>query len=336
MGQPGGRLSSGIFSKNAQNSSVLVLYIVLYILFCSVSAQAFTASAASHEWLTSEPELAEDLNWQHPSPRRSSFSDFSFYYTIHPEVYRQIYGHDLTLENSLGSSGVLHLLGSLAERIAKAISLLEWKKVEQQFSEPQEKYNRLGHFGRWIRDPRTTGCFNTRQQILYENSRVPVTLKNKSCVVESGEWEDPYTGTIFEQASDVQIDHVVPLKNAYISGAWTWSNRQRCVYANFQGNNFHLLAVSGTENMRKGDRSPAEYLPPRIEYRCEYLKNWLMVKKIWGLALHPTEAIAIANEVRELQCSFDDFQVNLRNLEMQRKRAQEDVVMCPQSLENQN
>lgn len=84
-------------------------------------------------------------------------------------------------------------------------------------------YNR-SDWGRWI--DADHDCQDTRQEVLIRQSEVPVTFKtDKHCHVVSGKWTDPYTGEVITNASDLDIDHMVPLKEAHDSGGWQWTRR---------------------------------------------------------------------------------------------------------------
>ena len=155
------------------------------------------------------------------------------------------------------------------------IDLMNFETINKPFPLPAVPYNRLQHFGTWIHIPSNQPCQNTRAQVLVRESVSAVTFSANGCTVKSGEWNDPYSATTFSSASDVQIDHLVPLKNAYMTGAHEWNSAKRCLYANYLGNHFHLLAVSGTENMKKGDNTPMAYIPPNKNFQCDYLKHWL-------------------------------------------------------------
>ena len=91
----------------------------------------------------------------------------------------------------------------------------------------------------WIDDD--SDCQNTRAEILIRDSKTPVKFKrNKGCTVTWGTWFDLYTGQTFFKASDVDIDHVVPLKHAHEHGGASWSRRQKRIFANDMEN---LLTV---------------------------------------------------------------------------------------------
>lgn len=143
-------------------------------------------------------------------------------------------------------------------------------------------------------------CQNTRQEVLIRDSRIPVTLDPKGCRVVYGNWLDPYTGEAHTNPRDMDIDHVVPLQNAFTSGAWRWTNEQRHQYSNDLTNPDTLLAVSFHANRQKGDRGPDAWLP-REEYRCQYVHKWRVVKELYHLDMTATELSTIQR--LEVSCS---------------------------------
>jgi hypothetical protein len=107
-------------------------------------------------------------------------------------------------------------------------------------------------------------CQNTRHELLIETSSVSVQFKNdKRCTVRYGQWYGVYTGETFTKASDLDIDHVVPLAHAHRHGADTWTKAQRREFANDFDN---LLVVDDSTNQSKSDKAPHEWLPPLKEY----------------------------------------------------------------------
>lgn len=208
-----------------------------------------------------------------------------------------------------------------------AADLLRWGLKNREWPEPNERYNRKGHFGTWLRD-HGDSCLNTRAKILIRDSRVPVTFNRTGCTVATGEWHDPYADGVHTQASEIQIDHMVPLKNAYISGAWRWDAKVRCAYANFMANTFHLIAVNGHENMSKSDSTPADWIPPNRAYRCTYLRNWLAVKLIWHLIMNPRETAAIQRAFRDAGCDSRTFNITASEIASYRQTARESLENC--------
>lgn len=212
----------------------------------------------------------------------------------------------------------------------KELFLLKFDHHNGSFGQTQEPYNRQAQYGGWSRDRRTPDCFNTRAKVLMRDSSVPVEFRDSSCSVASGRWQDPYTGQEFFDTKDIQIDHFVPLKNSYISGGWKWDFQKRCLYANFLGNPYHLLAVSGRENMRKSDKGPDGYMPPDSNYSCNYLKQWLKLKMIWALGLTPPEVSKIRQLVQQNHCSSADLEISSEELATQRAFIQENMNLCRQ------
>lgn len=207
-------------------------------------------------------------------------------------------------------------------------SLLEFDFHSERYGDVPEPYKRERHFGKWIVDPSKGSCLNTRAQVLIRDSQVPVQYRPSGCSVESGRWEDPYTGSVFTDANDMQIDHFVPLKNAYISGAARWNFEKRCLYANFLGNNFQLLPVSGNENQRKSDHTPEDYMPANSAYQCQYLQQWLKVKLIWSLALTPSEKKRVIDLTKQNRCAFDKMMISQADLEQQRRFIADNMNLC--------
>ena len=98
---------------------------------------------------------------------------------------------------------------------------------------------------------------------------------------------------IFTEASDVDIDHLVPLKNAHLSGGWQWDDDRREDYANSMATDYHLIAVEKYANRAKGARGPEEWQPPDNSYHCEYAYSWIAVKSEWGLTATAAEWAAL-------------------------------------------
>lgn len=208
------------------------------------------------------------------------------------------------------------------------LDLINFDHKLSTFPLPEIPYNRKVQFGTWINIPGDQLCQNTRAKVLVRDSESPVTFSPNGCTVKSGTWSDPYTAANFDSASVIQIDHLVPLKNAYMTGAFEWNQDKRCLYANYLGNNFHLLSVSGTENMKKGDNTPMAYLPPNSAYKCEYMKHWLQVKVIWGLRITPKEAAAITKSFTDELCDRADFKMAAADLESQWRYMHDNMDLC--------
>jgi hypothetical protein len=131
------------------------------------------------------------------------------------------------------------------------------------------------------------GC-DTRREVLIRDSRTVVAV-GSSCIVSSGTWVSPYDGATWTNPSDVDIDHVVALNEAWQSGAYAWSTQQRTNYANDLTDERTLLAVTDSVNQSKSDKDPTDWLPPLASYRCTYLTNWVSVKARWSLTMDEAE-----------------------------------------------
>lgn len=145
-------------------------------------------------------------------------------------------------------------------------------------------------FDDWI-DADGDGC-NTRWEVLIAESRTPVSISG-SCTVSGGNWVSPFDGVATTNPSDLDIDHLVPLAEAWDSGAHSWSASRRRAFANDLDLDAALIAVTDNLNQQKGDDDPAGWLPPRAAYRCTYVRNWIAVKKKWDLSIDPAEADAL-------------------------------------------
>jgi len=109
------------------------------------------------------------------------------------------------------------------------------------------------------------------------------------CVVTGGRWISSYDGVVTKSPTRFDIDHRVPLEEAWASGAWRWTHSTRDRYSNDLGYSQSLVAVSASSNRSKGDREPGEWMPPLRTQRCAYVKQWIAVKFRWRLAVDARE-----------------------------------------------
>jgi hypothetical protein len=125
------------------------------------------------------------------------------------------------------------------------------------------------------------GC-DTRAEVLIAESSVAATVAS-GCRVTRGRWESYYDGATWTRPSDVDIDHVVALAEAWDSGARSWTGKLRRSYANDLADSRPLVAVTDDVKQRKGDRDPQDWLPPRRAAICLYVRQWVTVKVRWRL-----------------------------------------------------
>jgi hypothetical protein len=145
-------------------------------------------------------------------------------------------------------------------------------------------------FRHWI-DADGDGC-DTRAEVLIAESSTS-TGRTGTCTITSGSWLSRYDGVRFTTASSLDIDHMVPLKEAWISGASGWSSTRRQDFANDLGDGRSLIAVSASTNRSKSDQDPDSWLPPSTSYRCTYVSDWIAVKYRWGLSVDSAEKSAL-------------------------------------------
>ena len=137
-------------------------------------------------------------------------------------------------------------------------------------------------------------CQNTRHEVLIEESLKAVTFKNdKQCQVATGEWLAPFTGDTVTDGTKLDVDHMVPLKNAHDSGGWAWDKDKKAAYANGMGYADHLIAVTASANRQKGAKGPDEWKPADQDYWCDYAVDWVQIKVDWGLSATKAEWAAL-------------------------------------------
>ena len=180
--------------------------------------------------------------------------------------------------------------GSQRKLVAEdARSVLSTIKVENEY---KTGYKR-SLFIHWA-DLNGDGC-DTREEILKRDSISKPQVDPYRCYVVAGDWVSPYDGAKLNDRGDVDIDHVVALKEAWDSGAWAWSESQRKAYANDMTDRRTLIAVTDRVNVSKSDKDPSNWMPPLRSYWCAYLGDWISVKARWGLSMDQSEFGRINN-----------------------------------------
>ena len=161
-------------------------------------------------------------------------------------------------------------------------------------------------FPHWS-DADLDGC-NTRYEVLLEQA-VTTPGVSGSCHLTGGAWLSPYDGVTLHDATNVQIDHLVALAEAWYSGAYAWTTERRERFANDLAVPWELNAVSPDINETKGADDPAEWLPPLPSALCPYLESWIGTKVRWSLAVDPDEKRAL--EVLLPRCPMSELTVPL-------------------------
>jgi hypothetical protein len=153
-------------------------------------------------------------------------------------------------------------------------------------------YNR-SLFKHWI-DANNNGC-DTREEVLIAESLSKPQIDAYGCKVIEGDWRSPYDNVVHTNPSGLDIDHMVPLKEAWDSGAWAWSSAQRQSFANDLSDPRSLIAVTAGQNRSKSDKDPSNWIPPQSSYRCIYLSEWVAIKSHWKLSMDQSEFGRIKN-----------------------------------------
>lgn len=136
-------------------------------------------------------------------------------------------------------------------------------------------------------------CQDTRDEVLADESQVAVS----GCDITAGEWHSYYDGKVWTRSSDVDVDHLVPLAEAWDSGARGWSAGTRRRFANDLGDQRSLVAVTDNVNQAKADQDPAGWLPDRKV--CRYIREWAAVKARWSLAVDRAERQALLQAAQD-------------------------------------
>jgi len=160
-------------------------------------------------------------------------------------------------------------------------------RKSEQTADPATPYRRDAFGGGdWDYDP-ATGC-NTREQVLIDESVIEPEVDDR-CRTTVGRWISLYDGRTTDDRADLQIDHLIPLADAWRSGADTWTPERRDAFANDRTSPDTLIAVTGSVNESKGDSTPDVWLPPDEGAWCAYAQMWVHVKATWHLSVTPPE-----------------------------------------------
>ncbi|MGW7244648.1 HNH endonuclease family protein [Streptomyces sp. NPDC054804] len=149
-------------------------------------------------------------------------------------------------------------------------------------------------FRHWT-DADKNGC-NTRAEVLLEEA-VTAPEVGAKCALTGGSWYSPYDDRYLDSASKLDVDHLVPLAEAWDSGAFACTAKQREAYANDLDDSRALIAVSAASNRSKADKDPTDWLPPSDGYRCTYVTDWVTDKTRYQLSIDPAEQAALTERL---------------------------------------
>lgn len=161
-------------------------------------------------------------------------------------------------------------------------------------------------FKTWI-DADGDGCDTRKEVLLQEADDAPT--RGAGCSLTGGRWYSYYDEVNHYDASELDIDHLVPLAEAWESGARSWTAATREAYANDLGDTRTLVAVTASLNRSKGEKDIAEWLPPKQD--CRYLREWVAVKHRWGLSVDSAEKTAMTDLDDRQDCTDSTITVIL-------------------------
>lgn len=153
--------------------------------------------------------------------------------------------------------------------------------------EDRTGYNREESFGTWI-DADHDGCRTRAEVLLEEALQAPEVTGRCTLTPGTGRWYSWYDDQYVNSPRDLDVDHVVPLAEAWDSGASAWSQERRAAYANDLSDPRHLEAVTQRSNRQKSDKDPAQWMPDPAVY-CRYTEYWVIAKSRYGLSVDTAE-----------------------------------------------
>jgi hypothetical protein len=170
---------------------------------------------------------------------------------------------------------------------------------------PKSGYSRA-QFGSGWKDTDRNGC-DARNDVLARDFSNETT--NNGCVVMGGDWTDPYSGiayTFTHRPSELDIDHIVALSDAWQKGAQQWTSNKRKLFAN---DPLNLAATVAAINRSKGDKDAASWLPPLKSFRCRYVARQIAVKRKYGLWVTAAEKSAMTTVLSKPACAGSSIPV---------------------------
>ncbi|WP_189845339.1 HNH endonuclease family protein [Streptomyces umbrinus] len=188
---------------------------------------------------------------------------------------------------------VLPLAAAPPVHAAETVDLATAVDRLPQAIESREGYQRTS-FKHWNAGINPTDGCNTRAEVLLSEA-VDAPEIGAGCRLTGGRWWSYYDAMWVTAASGLDIDHMVPLAEAWDSGASGWTPQRREAYANDQDAETSLVAVTARSNRSKSDQDPADWMPPALDdaVRCQYAAEWVGTKLRWGLAADDTELAAL-------------------------------------------
>ncbi|MEW1892237.1 HNH endonuclease family protein [Streptomyces sp. NPDC085659] len=191
----------------------------------------------------------------------------------------------LALVSPVSSPAAQALPSAEVTKLADAVGLVTVREEDRTgYSRTEFKHWNSG-------DDKSDGC-NTRNEVLIAEAVIAPAVE-AGCKLTGGTWRSYYDGQEVTSAGSLDIDHMVPLAEAWDSGASTWTPARREAYANDQGADISLVAVTARTNRQKADQDPADWMPPSPEAQCRYVGEWVATKLRWQLTADVRELEAL-------------------------------------------
>ena len=189
----------------------------------------------------------------------------------------------LALAGPVGPGGAAAVAAAPADRPGARVVSLRLREAVRTLpvrAETPRGYDR-DKYRHWI--DADGDCRDTRDEVLAAESTTAVT----GCDVRTGRWRSYYDRKTWTRSSDVDVDHLVPLKESWDSGGRRWNAATRTRYANDLADRRTLVAVTDNVNQSKSDRDPADWMP--AYGKCRYIRQWAAIKLRWRLSVDRAE-----------------------------------------------
>jgi len=180
-------------------------------------------------------------------------------------------------------------LSNTAQADQDALTVLNSLEVKGRAAKTGYARSQFPHWS----DPDRNGCDARNDTLKRDLTQISFKSGTRDCKVLTGQLLDPFSGkviTFSSTKSNIDIDHVVALSNAWQTGAAYFDKTKRQQIAN---DPLNLLAVDFSLNRQKGDGDAATWLPPLKSYRCDYVARQIAVKAKYGLWVTQPEKNAI-------------------------------------------
>lgn len=145
------------------------------------------------------------------------------------------------------------------------------------------------------------GC-TTEEHVLIARASDPTM--SSPCTVSKAQWPAVWDAAVLDDPAQVDVAHLVPLREAWHSGAWAWTPGQRRDFANDLTNNLTLTILSTGANGERGSSDPAGWWPPYFGVHCKYAQEWVWIKARWNLSVDPAEYEALMIQLDEAETNM--------------------------------